>query len=96
MKEADAVVITSDYEGFPVTYLEAIILQKPLFTTIDVSDDEINIGKDYVIIMPKEENEMVDFVKEKLKKPLKVKKIDLDKIQKKRMESLEKLFDGVI
>ena len=50
MKEADAVVITSDYEGFPVTYLEAIILQKPLFTTIDVSDDEINIGKDLSLI----------------------------------------------
>ena len=36
MKLADYILLTSDYEGFPVTYLEAITLHKPIITTIDV------------------------------------------------------------
>ena len=48
---ADYIILTSDYEGFPVTYLEAITLNKKILTTIDVSDDSINIGKDYATII---------------------------------------------
>ena len=59
MKQADYILLTSDYEGFPVIYLEAITLQKPIITTIDVSDDKINMGKDYAWIVSKEEKKMV-------------------------------------
>lgn len=96
MDMADYIILTSDYEGFPVTYLEAITLQKPLITTIDVSDDKINIGKDYASIISKEEQEMVKQVKEILKENKKPKKIDIEKIQSTRMDDFEKLFDGVI
>ena len=96
MNIADYIILTSDYEGFPVTYLEAITLQKPLITTIDVSDDKINIGKDYASIISKEEQEMVKQVKEILKENKKPKKIDIEKIQSTRMDDFEKLFDGVI
>lgn len=96
MDIADYIILTSDYEGFPVTYLEAITLQKPLITTIDVSDDKINIGKDYASIISKEEQEMVKQVKEILKENKKPKKIDIEKIQSTRMDDFEKLFDGVI
>ena len=96
MDIADYIILTSDYEGFPVTYLEAITLHKPLITTIDVSDDKINIGKDYASIISKEEQEMVKQVKEILKENKKPKKIDIEKIQSTRMDDFEKLFDGVI
>ncbi len=96
MDIADYIILTSDYEGFPVTYLEAITLQKPLITTIDVSDDKINIGKDYASIISKEEQEMVKQVKEILKGNKKPKKIDVEKLQSTRMDDFEKLFDGVI
>ncbi len=96
MKMADYVLMTSDYEGFPVIYLEAITLQKPLITTIDVSDDKLNIGKDYATIISKDQKEMTKQVKEILTKSSKTKKIDIEKLQATRMDDFEKLFDGVI
>ena len=96
MKKADYILLTSDYEGFPVIYLEAITLQKPIITTIDVSDDKINMGKDYAWIVSKEEKKMVKQVQEILKENKKPKKIDVEKLQSTRMEDFEKLFDGVI
>lgn len=96
MNEADYVILTSDYEGFPVTYLEAIVLNKKIITTIDVSDDSINMGKEYAFIVSKDEKKMVEEVKEILKHNSKVNPIDLNKIQDKKMTKFEKIFDEVI
>lgn len=96
MNEADYVILTSDYEGFPVTYLEAIVLNKKIITTIDVSDDSINMGKEYAFIVSKDEKKMVEEVKEILKHNSKVSPIDLNKIQDKKMTKFEKIFDEVI
>ena len=96
MNEADYVILTSDYEGFPVTYLEAIVLNKKIITTIDVSDDAINMGKDYAFIVSKDEKKMVEEVKEILNKNSKVKSIDLNKVQNKKMLKFEEMFDEVI
>ena len=96
IQKADYIILTSDYEGFPVTYLEAITLNKPIITTIDVSDDKINIGKDYATIISKEEMKMVKEIEKELNNPRKRKKIDIEKLQINRMEQLEKIFDEVI
>ena len=96
IKIADYIILTSDYEGFPVTYLEAITLHKKLLTTIDVSDDEINIGKDYATIISKDEDTMLKDVEKELQNPRKVKQIDIKKIQVERMKKLEKVFNEVI
>lgn len=45
MANADAIILTSYYEGFPVIYLESLILNKIVFTTIDVSDGFIDTRK---------------------------------------------------
>ena len=96
MKKADYIIMTSDYEGFPVTYLEAITLEVPIITTIDVSDDKLNIGKDYASIISKDEKTMLKQVKEIIKEDKKVNKIDIEKLQATRMKDFEELFDGVI
>lgn len=96
IKIADYILLTSDYEGFPVTYLEAITLRKKIISTIDVSDDKINIGKDYATIIPKQEDEMVKVVEKELRRPRKAKNIDLEKIQIERMKKLEEIFDEVV
>lgn len=44
MKHADCLVLSSDYEGFPVVYFEAMILGKDIITTIPVSDECVDIG----------------------------------------------------
>ena len=93
MNEADYVILTSDYEGFPVTYLEAITLNKNIITTIETSDESIDM-KDIAYIIPKKENEMVKSVKEILKENSKKKSINIDKIQKNKIKIFEELFDN--
>lgn len=93
LKEADYFLLTSDYEGFPVTYLEALVLNKRIITTIPVSDEKIDI-KDYAYIISKDEKEMVKEVKKIISNKEKQKSISIDKIQKDRIKELEKVFDG--
>ena len=96
IKLADYIILTSDYEGFPVTYLEAITLHKRILTTIDVSDESINIGKDYATIISMDEKEMLKDVQKELSSPRKIKDIDIKKIQEERLENLENIFNEVI
>lgn len=93
MNEADYVILTSDYEGFPVTYLEALTLNKKIITTIETSDESIDI-KESAYIIPKEENEMVKVVKDILKDNSKKKSINIDKIQKNKIKIFEELFNN--
>ena len=96
LKEADFLILTSDYEGFPVTFLEAIALNKKIITTINVSDESINIAKQFGYLVSKEEKEMTKQVKEIIKKKETLEKVDLKQIQKERMQNLEDILDEVI
>ena len=96
MKQSDYVILTSDYEGFPLTYLEAITLNKEIITTIDVSDSQLNIGKDFAYIVSKDETKMVSEVKKILKEKRKLKKVDFKKLQAEKLKRLEKIIDEVI
>ncbi len=96
MSIADYLILTSEYEGFPVVYLEGIVLNKPFITTIDVSDDYINIGKDYAYIIPKDETKLKIKIEKILSLTPKKININLDSIQTKRLAALEKIFDEVI
>lgn len=51
-KVSDCVVLTSEYEGFPVTYVESKILGKPIITTA-VSDSRIDIDNKFGIVTEK-------------------------------------------
>ena len=50
-KISDCVVLTSEYEGYPVVFIESMILKKPIITT-NVSDYE-QIEKGYGIVTTK-------------------------------------------
>ena len=91
MKQADYIILTSDYEGFPVTYLEAITLNKKIITTIPTSDEYIDI-KDYAYIISKDEDKMIEEVKNILDKKKNKSKIDLAEVQEKRIKKLEGIF----
>lgn len=94
--KADYIILTSDYEGFALIYQEAIILNKEIIGTVDVSDSQMNIGKDFAFIVSKDEKKMVSEVKKILKSKGKMKQIDYKEIQRKRFESLEKIFNEVV
>ncbi len=70
IKLADAVILSSQYEGYPVIFLEALVLDKPIITT-DVSDAYATIQNKYGIVTKKETLEiyraMKKFINEKEK-----------------------------
>lgn len=92
MKLADYLILTSDYEGFPVVYLEALTLKKQVITTIDVSDDLIK-SSDYFYIISKDEEKMVQDVKKYLKDSKK-NSIEIDKLQKERLSTIEEIINN--
>lgn len=73
LKNADSFLLTSDYEGFPVVYLESIILKKQIVTTVPLKSKDLDISK-YAYIAKKPED-LVKVMKEVMNKP---KKIDYD------------------
>lgn len=95
MRLADYIILTSDFEGFPVTYLEAITLNKNIVTTFPTSDDVVDINK-YGYVISKDHKTMVKEVKKIIKETKKVEKIDLEIGQINRMKELEKIFDEVV
>ena len=93
IKMSDYVILTSKYEGFPVIYNEAIILGKPIITTIDVSDDYININNRFGYVVT--ENEVFNKVKELSNKTEKLKEqIDYNILNNKRIKKIESVLEN--
>ena len=90
-KISDCVLLTSDYEGYPVVFLESMILNKPIITT-KVSDYEEIEGK-YGYTTTKEIDDIYEKMKLFLEKGFEItEKFDAEKYNKEIMEKLEKLF----
>lgn len=95
MKLADYVVLSSDYEGFPVVYSEAIVLNKKIISTIDVSDDFISIPNRFGYIVSKDENKMYNEIKDILESDdLKYENVNFGKINSYKIRKIEDLIDG--
>lgn len=97
MKLADYVVISSDYEGFPVVYSEAIVLNKKIITTIDVSDDFISIPNRFGYIVSKNTDQMVKDILDILSgKELDYENVDFNKINSYKIKKLEDIIEEVV
>lgn len=93
MKMCNYLILSSRYEGFPVVYNEAIVLNKQIVTTIDVSDDFISIKDRFGYVVNKEN--IYDKVIELCQEENKLKeKVDFDKLNKKRIKDLEKIMES--
>ena len=96
IKACDCLLLTSDYEGFPVVYNESIILNKPIITTVSVSDETININDGFGIICDKEINDIASAINIFLKNDFKInKKINFSSVNKKRMHMIESLLEEI-
>lgn len=92
MKACDYVILTSRYEGFPVIYNEAIILGKPIITTVDVSDDYISIDNRFGYVV--NEKNIFNKVKELSTLNKKIKEIvNYSILNKKRIKLIEKMME---
>lgn len=96
MNLADYIILTSEYEGFPVVYLEALALNKEIITTIPVSDDSLDFKKIAHIISKDNYVEDIKKILSNKKSKNFNKTIDLNEVQLKRLKELDKLFKGVI
>lgn len=96
IKLCDYLVITSLHEGFPVTFLEALVLNKKIISTISVSDDEINLKECGYIVshdVDKMKEEILDIIKNDNRK---FKSVNFDNIYNDRIKKIELLIEGDI
>lgn len=90
-KIADGVILTSDYEGYPVVFIESMILNKPIITT-KVSDYEDIEGR-YGYITEKELDDIYEKMKLFIENGFEIKeKFDAEKYNEDILKKLEKLF----
>ena len=89
LNAADCLVLSSDYEGFPVVYFEAMILGKDIITTIPVSDERVDVGA-YATVAEKTSESFAQALigyEKRNNVPL-----DMADLNRKRLEKLTKLM----
>lgn len=90
-KISDCVVLTSDYEGYPVVFIESMILKTPIITT-NVSDYE-QIQNKYGIVTTKETESIYQAMKNFIQYGFELKtQFDYKKYNEEILQNLEKLF----
>ena len=93
-KIADSLLLTSEYEGFPVVYIEAMILGLPIITT-DVSDSKRIIENKFGIVTEKNIDSIYNAMKQVVEKGIKNNlKFDYEKYNLEIKEKLEKLIEN--
>ena len=87
----DYVILSSDYEGYPVVFLESFILGKPIITT-DISDlEDIKNGRG--IVAKKSVDGIYEAMKKSIDKPFKVKnEFDCEKYNYEIKKKLDEYF----
>lgn len=92
MRQCDSLILTSRYEGYPIVYVEALILNKQFITTVPVRDDFIDIT-DYFTVVEDEPEDVSQAI-------LKINKhnvdygIDFSFINHKRICIMENIISG--
>ena len=91
-KIADSLIMTSEYEGFPVVYMEALVLGLPIITT-NVSDSKKIIDDKYGIVLEKNVDLIYNSMKKAIKEGIKVtKEFNYEKYNEKVENELENLI----
>ncbi len=90
-KISDCVVLTSDYEGYPVVFLESMILKTPIITT-NVSDYE-QIDGMFGMVTKKEVDDIYNKMKNFIQNGFELKKeFDYQKFNEEIIKNLEQIF----
>lgn len=93
MKKSSAFVLSSGREGYPVVYIESMILNIPIITT-DVSDAKEDIDNKYGIVVPNDDNSIYIGMKKFLDEGYKIrKKFDYERFNKEIINTLEKIYN---
>ncbi len=91
IKQADCVLLSSDYEGYPVVFLESFILNKPIITT-KVSDYE-EVEEGYGMTTEKDEKDIYKKMKKMIERGFKiVKKFNSKKYNEEILKIIEQIL----
>lgn len=90
IKNCDCMILTSKYEGYPVVYTEALVLNKKFITTVPVSDDFIDVRDHFVICAPDHQKIADEMLKIKKSNP--DYQIDFDIANGSRIDQIEKII----
>lgn len=93
LKMADVLLMSSDFEGYPVVFIESEILEKPIITT-NVSDSMKDIQNKFGIVVEKSENGVYLGMKEFLEKGFNTKKFNAEKFNQDILKKVEELIGG--
>lgn len=89
--KSDCLLMSSDYEGYPVVFIESMILGKPIITT-EVSDSLLDVKDKYGIVVEKSENGIYSGMKEYLDKGFNTKIFDSKEYNDKILNKLDEIF----
>lgn len=93
-KISDCVILTSDYEGYPVVFLESMILKKLIITT-KVSDYKEIEGK-FGMVTTKEIDDIHEKMKQFIKDGFELKEeFNIEKYNSGIVEKLEKIINNI-
>lgn len=84
------VILTSNYEGFPVVFQEAFVLKKQLISTVKVSDELVD-SSNYINYISGSADEIAEQIK--MINIIKENNIDYKLINKKRIETFKSLIE---
>ena len=92
LKKADALLMSSEFEGYPVVFIEAKVLEKPIITT-DVSDSKKDIEGKYGIVVEKSKDGVYKGMKEFITNGFLTKKFNPEEYNEEILEKLEKIIN---
>lgn len=93
-KVADAFILTSEFEGYPVVFNEAKLLNLPIITT-DVSDAKMDIDGKFGIVTDKNTNSIYEAMKKVIKKEVLLEQAFNPQIfNEEIIDKIEKLING--
>lgn len=91
---ADCIILSSEYEGYPVVFVEALTLNKPIITT-DVSDAKMDIDGKFGIVTDKNVNSIYEAMKKVIKKEIFIEQTFNPQIfNKEIIDEIDKLING--
>jgi len=92
LEQCDSLILTSNYEGFPVVFLEALVLNKQIISTIICSDESLNM-EDYVVKVEKNIDDIVNNILNIKNKLQNNKNLDFSKLNEKKIQPLKEVIE---
>lgn len=92
LEKSDCLLMSSDFEGYPVVFIESLILGKPIITT-NVSDSKKDIKGKFGIVVEKTENGVYEGMKQYIEKGFNIEKFNPKEFNEKIIEKLEIIID---